>query len=124
MAESYPGALLRWWSSRRRARSSIPTSADDCANIDLAEELGTHVVTLFGDDIAQQLAQYAGDGRRDSYRGGQRHGWPVGAFPAAREPGEPADGSSRMGPWSAFVADEGLTCAIWPAVRKPQGFPP
>ena len=29
------------------------------ANIDLAEELGAHVVTLFGDDIAQQLAQYA-----------------------------------------------------------------
>ena len=25
------GRSLRWWSSRRRARSSIPTSADDCA---------------------------------------------------------------------------------------------
>ena len=29
------------------------------ANVDLAEELGAHVVTLFGDDIAQQIAQYA-----------------------------------------------------------------
>lgn len=28
-------------------------------NVDLAEELGAHVVTLFGDDIAQQIAQYA-----------------------------------------------------------------
>lgn len=29
------------------------------SNVDLAEELGAHVVTLFGDDIAQQIAQYA-----------------------------------------------------------------
>ena len=60
MAESYHGALTavvvessqsKKFDSDQRGRLR--------ANIDLAEELGAHVVTLFGDDIAQQLAQYA-----------------------------------------------------------------
>lgn len=60
MAESYHGAFTavvvessqsKKLDSEHRGRLR--------ANVDLAEELGAHVVTLFGDDIAQQIAQYA-----------------------------------------------------------------
>lgn len=60
MAESYHGAFTavvvessqsKKLDAERRGRLR--------ANVDLAEELGAHVVTLFGDDIAQQIAQYA-----------------------------------------------------------------
>lgn len=60
MAESYHGsfsAMVVETSQSKRLDSA--QRAQLRANVDLAEELGAHVVILFGDDIARQLAQYA-----------------------------------------------------------------
>ena len=60
MAESYHGALTAVVvESSRSKRLSNEQRGQLRSNVDLAEELGAHVVTLFGDDIAQQIAQYA-----------------------------------------------------------------
>ena len=60
MAESYHGeftAVVVESSQSKRLDAERRKKLQ--ANIDVAEELGAHVVTLFGDDIAQQIAQYA-----------------------------------------------------------------
>lgn len=59
MAESHHGALTAVVVESSQSKSSIPTSADDCAPTSIWPKSCAHVVTLFGDDIAQQLAQYA-----------------------------------------------------------------
>ena len=60
MAEAYHGtltALIVETSRDKKLESAQRTRLHD--NADLAEELGAHVVTLYGEDIAQQIAQYA-----------------------------------------------------------------
>ena len=60
MAEAYRGSFTAL--IVETSRSEKFTSAQRGAlrsNVDLAEELGVHVVTLHGDDIARQIAQYA-----------------------------------------------------------------
>ena len=60
MAEAYRGSFTAL--IVETSRSEKFTSAQRGAlrsNVDLAEELGAHVVTLHGDDIARQIAQYA-----------------------------------------------------------------
>ncbi len=60
MAEAYRGSLTAVVvESSRSKRFDASQRARLRANVDVAEELGAHVVTLFGDDIAQQIAQYA-----------------------------------------------------------------
>lgn len=60
MAESYHGTLSAIVvESSRSKRFDAQQRTRLRAHVDLAEELGAHVVTLFGDDIAQQIAQYA-----------------------------------------------------------------
>ncbi|WP_080801677.1 sensor histidine kinase [Arabiibacter massiliensis] len=60
MAESYHGTFTAVVvESSQSKRFDNAQRGRLRANIDLAEELGAHVVTLFGDDIAQQIAQYA-----------------------------------------------------------------
>ncbi|MRX81463.1 sensor histidine kinase [Eggerthella guodeyinii] len=60
MAEAYHGALTALIvETSRDKRVEGEVRGRLRANTDLAEELGAHVVTLYGEDIAQQIAQYA-----------------------------------------------------------------
>lgn len=60
MAESYHGAFTAIVVQSSRSKKLDNDQRGRLrANTDLAEDLGARVVTLFGDDIAQQIAQYA-----------------------------------------------------------------
>lgn len=60
MAEAYRGAFTALVVQTSRSRKmDVEQRGVLRANVDLAEELGAHVVTLHGDDIARQIAQYA-----------------------------------------------------------------
>ena len=60
MAEAYHGALTALIVETSRDRKSNSERRIRLrANADLAEELGAHIVTLYGEDVAQQIAQYA-----------------------------------------------------------------
>lgn len=60
LAESLHGSLTALVVTPSGGRSSDGAAAERLrSNIDLAEKLGAHVVTLHGDDVARLIAQYA-----------------------------------------------------------------
>lgn len=60
MAESFHGSLTALVVETAESRKKEQKAASQLkSNIELAEELGAHVVTMHGDDIAFQIAQYS-----------------------------------------------------------------